>query len=102
MFRPAVEDDATLLPGRAFRTIHFGAVLVIVRLTISERSCIIGSRKHSGCARAVAIHFFQRLAPHAEARPTPGEIPNSPTKARPGLHSRKRTPRSPGATIADC
>ena len=40
MFRPAIEDDSILLQNRTFLTIHFGALLVIVRLTISERSCI--------------------------------------------------------------
>jgi hypothetical protein len=58
MFRPAIEDDSILLQDRTFLTIHFGALLVIVRLTISERSCI-PSRKHSGYALAVAINFFQ-------------------------------------------
>ena len=58
MFRPAIEDDSILLQDGTFLAVHFGALLVIVRLTISERSCI-PSRKHSGCALAVAINFFQ-------------------------------------------
>jgi len=39
MFRPAIEDDSILLQNRTFLTIHL-APLVIVRLTISELSCI--------------------------------------------------------------
>lgn len=57
MFRRAIEDHAILLLDRAFLTIYFGALLVIVGLTISERTCR-PSRKHLGCAPAVAMNFF--------------------------------------------
>ena len=58
MFRPAIEDDSILLQDGTFLAVHFGALLVIVRLTISERSCI-RLRKHSGCALVAASNFFQ-------------------------------------------
>jgi hypothetical protein len=81
MFRPAIEDHAILLLDRTFLTIHFGALLVIVGLTISARSCR-PSRKHLGCALAVALNFFPAGTALLKRARAPDEIPNSPMKAQ--------------------